>query len=1496
MPVGDILELIDSSIKQIASIEPDKQTTAVTDLVQVRQWLDDSQAKCSPEELVRHTDLSRRYKKLADPLAADLRAFCDTQLTKYEGIKQPSDIGRFEQEITQIRRSLELAAKLLPDAPSQEEFQALQARLNPLLGKLRSIKSLTTLKSETNDLWESVVRVEEANPARAIDLCKQALDKLKAALQIGDLERVETDEAIILRDQFQRRYDDLRNRHEIPTTKQKGEELVPLILYLAELAGRTPPVKVTYFVSAEPGAQPQEMDVDKALDIARQRLISTVWRETIENYVRQADRYLNAHQPREAIAALLAWEFLPGLNDQRVGVALPDNHNLRIILRNAESRIKPELASLETAEKKANEARLELESDPAKAYKIWQDAQEAYTYLPGLDQLRKDIITKAGDKAVILLGESEEALQNELWGLCESRLKQIAALVNLGLSLKREDEGRLSHLREISDRVGPLVSSGGERPKPEEEQTNLERLQADYGDYWVKWKGLQTRLTELQARGDVKAFQQQVDEHCKADIPLDVIEVLSKRCVEMRSSPPAGISAQDKKLLDQLDRRLKAWVGFARAREELEKASNIAAPDTDAGGTGDVMLAPNLKIIKEGITAAKNDPAATQASRQKRLSDRLAQLESNDALAVQAIARIEHLLAPDSSQALQDSKDAVRETGLWLRRPTSYGVRFLELRRDAQSVLFRESERKIAELMSRAEKDLYASLDIVAINTLLKECASISLYSEERQSLTDLTQGPLAIANAHAFEEDAKQDILGWDRVKEAWDRAAGLLRTDDPRREFCLRRAKQALKQSVFRQVRHMQNTEDIERNLRSLCEDAILKDDWEVWLHHSDHCLRAAQTIMRALAPDQPIAVATGYLSKARESLGRASRIAADGGVPDNKKPGVQKALSDLDQWERLNNTRSEIQLMLQSSAVRLTADTCRDVHRKCAETLRTLRDEPKQLLQTFWAGQCAAARDRLERQIAQAQDVFEKLDALSAISVLFPNDDTAKSKLAGLVMDAIHRVQIEADDKVFDSTARKFLARYARANRGRTPDTQQVVQLQLDEAQQLIGKVHALKAVLSTLPAQDKISVSPNALAKEEDELGDWEGQLKDLQKTMDQALALAEDGLSAPQQFEAAKYILRQGGTASPAYLQVPATFKDQAHPSYRWCVSEVGKLERRRKDQENLLHRIQLCIKYEQICKPDELPLRASDPDEHSLVEELRQKLQYTVHRNYPIEEAFKMMQEMQRREPYDACGLQETMLYYDPEDNQRCHKPLVAICEVFKRKVAQVQTLRRWLSQFTIGTSPSTDQCPGIVDWDAERLKIVELRDSGPEGLAKAKVQCQIARCGNKSGLFQAEGRDLWPLEKARDALSRQNMLSQLTGVRVGDNEEPSVNLCAVAESIDKEREALLQRLNDKIADCSEIERGIDDRISEYPSKWETFLDAYTRLVNLRRNFANSREWPDFRQAAAEFCDICPNYGEFQKILDDVNTKTGLSFDCSGMVGTANSSKKRARR
>lgn len=1464
--MSDILDKIEIGLEVIEKIEANQRLDQVQDLVDIGHWLEDGQAKSTPQELDRLDQLSKWYTRLAGPLADLLQTRVISQLDRYKKGQIPTDMGQLEKTLDHIKRDLALAASLSPKRVGQDEFQDLQKQLNVYRNKFDSKKRLQELRHEINKLWQRGDNIEQADSARAVDYYKQALGHSQAETGQG-WELDEVDELILLRHEAEERYDDLRVRHEVPVTKQEGDELAGLVVQLRAWAEKNPAKSVTYWEDEYSDLQ-KSMSVEEAVEIATNRL-SIFWKKKIQEYIEQAEKAIKTYQPREAMAALQKCELLPGLNDNRIGRGLSGND--KVLINRIEDKIKPELAALETAERFIDQAK--AETDSIAAYNYWQDAHNTYVHMVDLKELKAKLINQAREEIKKLLDDTEQSLRSEQWNFCQTWLNRAKELLELDRGLKSEFGPRQNSLQQVYTDVEPLTWSGSKQWGGKKALDTLRSLKRGYKDvYWINWIGLQSRLAELEAWINVETIEQQARIICKPDGSLADLGSLYHDAKNMAENPPDELPPADKEKLGKVAAQLRAWHGFAQARDEMDKANQYKLSDGEDGW----LDLPDLQLVKQGIEAAKQDRKTDNALRSSGLERKLKSFSSKDSQAKEALGKGQNLLKSHTSSRT-DFKEALELAKQWLKEITNYRIELLELRQEAQQKLAASIEQEIHDMVAVTRQDYYINLNSVTLKNLLEDADRLlGDYLDSRRAavLQSLTAIPLNIVDAYNAHQRAMDGDAQWDEVRQAWDNIAAQITDDENLRIYAVRQARQAHKKGQFLRVRLSPGR--AETILRGLCDDPALQRDWEVWYEYGKHNLKTAQEHLRQLSSlsGQPARnhnnEALELLSSSRESLNRALALSP---TNNNQLTEIDRELSTLEDWHRLAEAQRNLLVEFQVDNGRLTSAACRHIRQKFDEGLTLLKENDKQaLLQASWRAQIRDVQGQLDDQIDQLENVAYQVDALIGKSILFPDDETIKLALKELIRGEFDEIKQHVRQVAFDGTAHEFRRRYEQEHSNALFIEADVAQLQLKETQQLIGMVQNLKTVQRTLVSQ--LGNLEYSLDEEEKNLQSWAGQLDNLLRTKNQVTQLARLGLQNPGHFEAAKRILLQKGDAGGSNTNLVAQiFRDQAHPTYTWCNVHLDEQQRRRKKIEELNDKVNWCLKFEHVVEPDQFPKNIVNSNEKQFVDELRRNLESTVSKHYPIEEVLRLMQAMRRQDPHDECGLQEDMSYSDPEDNQRLYESLTKIETIIQQKVDQLRTLRRWLDQLTDKT-PSDDYL-GVVNWPEQKVEIEKLRDSGLTGLTQAKELCSAVRDGDDQGNYAK----LWSLSKKYTALSPDEMLGYLKKA-TGLSREV---LFTISGSVDIERKKMQEELGLQIQECSKIQDDIQERLKTYNPHWSTFKDAYSSLMRKKKwrgSWVDTSEWANFQAAHKGFCNICPNDAEFVRMSDAAAKKTGISLSC----------------
>jgi hypothetical protein len=1324
-------------------------------------------------------------------------------------------------------------------------------------------------------LWTAGEGLETTFALRSVERFKDAWNEAEAARAAQDdwtLDELTALDTLIGR--AKSKYDEIRQRHEFPVTKQEGE-IVFVVLDFVALLQQVPEAQVTYFASEEPKADPKAMLVSEAAKVARRRLVM-FWEKKVGEYLDTAQGHLDRHKPRLAEAAVRDCETLPGRYDERLGVSFPSYLETRI--GEMQKKIRPELEKLRTAETKLAQAR--ASNAPLEAHQYWTAAKNGYPHVDGLDEVRQQIVTKAWQEVNLTIPDIKTRLEREEWQPAQQKLAYVSQLLTVTgpgeAPEQNELQKKVASLQNVYEQILPVIDLEAGRLHGEEERRHLEMLQQQYQDgFWSFWHGLQTRLRQLQARHSVAAIQKEINDTCNPEATIQALAQLNADVAEMAQNPPAGLSNEDKKALSKFLARLEGWLGFARARDEWRKVK--VSRDADDDEELELTDVPDLAVMRQGVEAAQKDSGAARAASNLSLADRLGSLEHNDERANQAMQEARRLLDKNevSAEQLRRQKTEIER---WLRRPTSCRRDLLAIRSQVAQHLSAALRQQIETQLDDAQpwfEDL--ALEDVTRQRLEYQKVSVLLPDEGDEAFEQEVDTAVAIATAHRTEREARRGMMGWKSVKERWETAREEALPDSDLRDYAHRRSRFAFKQQQMQEARAIASAqpEGAERLLRQLIEDPVLQEDWEVWYEHGKQIFQLAR---RRLNPNHhlfsEVTPAIEYLGQARTSLNRASATARQQDIPADKVSDHEKLgrlLADLEEWDQLVET-------LDFAAGTLLADglvTHEDSHQALArkqeaEGAISQRSEPSRWLKKHWQAVRQAAQERLEEQFREATGDFLRLDSLLALIAFFPNDETIKTRLQDLVLTTISDVQREVANIAGDDAAAKFLERYRRQHDGHVPENRQLAQLQLEETAQAGRKVRTLRLALD-MKQLDTVQVSPASLNQEKESLDRWAEALRGLQIALDSAWRIAENGLRQPEQFERAYYILRQNNRGSVDLPQVPENFKNRNHPSYRWCSEAIEELEGRYKAQKVFYQEIVARLDQEKEAAKLALAVRNDDElsaEDMAKVNELPQLLA----------ELQARMAAMREAEPDDPTRLQTKMKYEPTDENQRYYyRGLANIATVIGCKLEQYLTLKRWLEQFSIGEPSPDGRHPAIVDWQGEKPEIFRQRDSGPSGLVEARKRCHAVREGDEAGIYNG----LWSMVKARVALSFPALMNYLQQQAVGEDAvaEREPVLYGVCEPLNQRRTELEKRLAQQIAENQATEDNIRWRHDTFNERWQRFINAQQALMKARkppwRQWLETAAWETFRQAIEAFCQICPAYPGFRQGIQEVAEKTG---------------------
>lgn len=1468
---------IEAQLTEINGLNVTARRERTADLIEIRAELDGARRDAADEQLGTVESLTRRYKGIADDVADYWQTYSEGRIKSFARGKRPMDLDEYAAALKDAGQALKNVVALVPTRDGSTELQELNDTFADLEKELTSLKRVQDIQADVGAFWADADRIESADLASAVSYTKQAFEKAEGALR-GNWEPRALDELTKLRNKANTRYEEIRKRHEVPTTRDTGEKIVQVFY---DLAGLPSDKSVTYFENESVSAIAKTMTVSAALKIAGFRLIDLFWRPTMERYIAEAKGLLAQHKPRDAMAALERCDTISGRNDDRVRnddgpVLWPQNFDINIAA--AKTEIQPEFDAYKRAENfvaKANQ-----EQDPVTKFGLYRDAVEAYIFYPDLDTLHAECVAVAKVELATQLEQADEKLHAEAWAFVNSRLERAGKLLELDQSLRDEYQDQHTILQQLYQQILPWTPA---RPQPitlNEEQLLLERLRDDsaLAAYWKGWAHLQKRLADLQARSNVQFFIQQANKAGAANAILETLQELERQCQEFLTSAAPEL-AQYREQLQEAAIKLEAWIGYVRARDELAKITQLTPSD---GESEEAIDAPDLEIAKEGIKTAGKDDAARRAA--QKLQTELGKFEAADTKIENALTKLTATLAEGTVDTLMA---ALKEISKALATPTSHRRALLALKRQAQTALAEQIEIEVEQTLANARQvlaDPHADPLAKIKRSRLELLATTykGLPVQEADVIKNRTALLIQILKAYEIQGraekglDEKKGVMQWETARKAWESAAEAADDDLEFKDLALHHAKLAYKHNEFQRARREPDANTAETILAVLQNDTLLRNEWDIWYEHGKHCLDMARELLRQDDPRSSLSASAALLNKARFSLNRALKLVVDAA----ERARISSDLGELNEWDTFGVTARTLQNHMEISSGALTYNACKAARDQYTDTYkkRLANEETNRLLETFWNNQRAAARQKLTTQIADSNDIFEKLDAYLGMDALYPGESWILGQMATLMIDAASQMRAETKEVVFDYTAQKFFNRLTKQAQDEL-NHKDIIQLQLRDTDRALGNVERFNTAMELLPSTliaNNSALSGLDLAQEKKELGDWRKQLEVFQKAADQALTLIERGLRQPQAFEIARFILRLGEGGSPLAERVPDAFRNDQHPTLRWLIDQLYRAEERRAQQERLRARAETCLRLERVERAEELG-EAKDVNERALFNELRQKLQAPTQRTYPLEEALKALRAMANEEKHDVCGLQESMTYSDPDNFQQLYSGLPQIEPVIANKVTQVQILRRWLGDFRAGDSAAIGVNPGFVNWDAKKVEIERARDSHRDNLGPARKDCEHARQGDADGMYGT----VWSLQKTFDALDREMMLRALKSASANNIVvDGTVVLCRPAENINQEREALRAHIQTQIEDSKKVEENIAWRIKNFNARWGDFQAAQNALMRFKKDWARKPEWQEYQRCAEAFCAICPNWDEFQNALRQVMSRTGSTPNC----------------
>ncbi len=260
-------------------------------------------------------------------------------------------------------------------------------------------------------------------------------------------------------------------------------------------------------------------------------------------------------------------------------------------------------------------------------------------------------------------------------------------------------------------------------------------------------------------------------------------------------------------------------------------------------------------------------------------------------------------------------------------------------------------------------------------------------------------------------------------------------------------------------------------EKMLAGIVADDAYRSDWQLHLQYGRYALLAARDLLRSAVAGSGDLIVLDYLAHAREAVARSTSALSTAGGAVPALQDVRATGAAISTWESLASSSGRAAGDIRSGR----QPARRPMSRRGAAIPGcddpTAGPECRQLLQAFWNAERNDARGHLERRCAQAQDDFRRVDALLAITLLFPEDSAVVARLRGLVNEALRVTKQEAAEVCFDASGGRFLERHARQNRSAPPPDHVVASLQSNDVSQVLGRLGVMEQVLEVVARADR-----------------------------------------------------------------------------------------------------------------------------------------------------------------------------------------------------------------------------------------------------------------------------------------------------------------------------------------------------------------------------------------------------------------------------------------
>lgn len=1426
-------------------------------------------------------------------------------------VREIAELSGPTRELTQLLRQLESLPRDQQDSDLRDQLSEQIGRLDDKCLRLNELKDA---REEIENRFRQARELHDNGAPffKVDDMYKSAIDYIQGRDNMYDWDAGDTNELTVLLSLAERERERYSDDHEKPTTRQQGGELASQIMIFAEQAEKDPNYEVSYFEKPEDlaeeirqrgegyvdyRAKSARMPVGRALGIAKD-LLFRWWDEKTEDYLDAARHRLeHDHLPREARGELQRFEQLPGLNNPRIGLSVSEDSRNRVTRMRAE--IDEAIRKLDAAERELRNAERLLDGaqpDALEALNSLLLAEEHYAFAPGIEATRARVVKVARAQIAPLPALIESHLRRESWAPARDGLTQLGLLLELQPLTEMSDERANYHrLLKISQDIGPLAT--GERLAAAAERGVLERLYTDYADtYWPDWKTLAQRLAQLQTLGNFESLAElvaRVGTNTKVSDLQEMLDTLT----ELEKKPPANARPTDLAKVPAMLRRVRGWLGYAMARDELAKAPKSGV-DT-ATSLDDLYFdeVADLQVVERALEAAKEDQSAyeaTRAGRPESLVRHFQRLQHNDATAETVLTEARRITTRRQAVTAVVLADLLGQLQSVINKPNSRRTELLETHDEIRRRLIAIHRAELKKLLDGGRHpDFYGSLNekdlearVRQLNEL-QQAGGYDAFDPEQDKLIGEAELARNMARAHRIERDARtMGSAPWENVKNGWETAQTKAASDKEAQEFALRRSRMAYKHIQFKEAGNLKDATDSESEtnaagielLRQLTEDPFLRDDWEVWHEYGFALFDLAH---KSIRPDRGfsvnsknVAVAIERVNTARQAFENAERLkrgqTISGAIEVRKSNDLKLLTKAVEEYVRAFQAFNIYQeTILKEKA--LPGDYLRIVqkHNETAAQLtepKEKRFNAKAYHDGLWHNAKAYANTTLQARLGvlDPADTLGRLNLLLILAVLNPDNDGSIQQVNNQAATSLSALDTLVSDTIGDHSGVKFAGRYTDREK-RTPSEPEHLARQLEEARDTRQALSDYRDTLAQINLPS-FPISAEDLGELANSLNEWISSLVSFNGRLTSAGGLITDGLKETRKFDMVERILKGVENEFVQLEPVAPAFRDAGHPTYRWVEREYKARKNRRKAQEEFHNTIRGLIDEESRAVAAVISIRSGNmptEDERQLVRELPDTLRQLA----------RSLSNMIDAEPNDDTLLQQDLEYELPEDPEKSYLGAKAIRTVVLNKLRQYDDVEQWLAIW----ADKTGELRQVVDWPGMKQRIKARRNRGPAdlGLNPALQQCRDVMNGSGDTKMY-EGK--WALKPAHEALGETAMRQ----AALGDSPDDDQILYVVIEPLDEKRAELQRQVAEYISDNEQFDRNMVWRGDHFNARFTTFVAAKNRMLATKKApwkvWQSYPAYDEFQAAGQAFAQIFPDYDKFRQGEAEVSIHTGLKF------------------